>query len=95
MDSIFMKGKKVPSDVFTGTAYANMLLPNKDNVYNCHVYDVVFEAGARNNWHKHPGGHILLATAGKGYYQERGKAGRLLQKSDFTHIGISPNTEEI
>jgi quercetin dioxygenase-like cupin family protein len=70
---IFQKGQKAAAAVFTGTAYVNMLLLDKDNVYNCHVYDVVFEAGARNNWHKHPGGHILLVTAEKGYYQERGK----------------------
>jgi quercetin dioxygenase-like cupin family protein len=112
-NTIFPKGEKAAAAVFTGQAYINMLLPDKDSVYNCQVYDVVFEAGARNNWHKHPGGQILLATAGKGYYQERGEAARVLRKgdvvaippdvehwhgaapdSDFTHIGISPNTHK-
>jgi quercetin dioxygenase-like cupin family protein len=90
-----------------------MLVPDKDNLYTCQVYDVAFEAGARNHWHKHPGGQILLVTAGKGYYQERGKSSRRLRPgdtvaippgvehwhgaardSDFTHIGISPNTQK-
>ncbi|MDR1903301.1 MAG: cupin domain-containing protein [Treponema sp.] len=112
-NSIFPKGEKASAAVFTGTAYVNMLVPDKDSVYNCQVYDVVFEAGARNNWHKHPGGQLLLVTAGKGYYQERGKEARLLRPSDvvaippgvehwhgaapdseFTHIGISPNTQK-
>jgi len=31
-------------------------------------------AGARNNWHKHHGGQLLLVTDGKGYYQEKGNA---------------------
>jgi quercetin dioxygenase-like cupin family protein len=112
MGSIFLKGNKVAAH-FTGTAYVSMLVKDTDGVYNCQVYDVVFEAGARNDWHKHPGGQILLVTAGKGYYQERGKPARVLHygdvveippdvehwhgaapDSDFTHIGISPNTQK-
>ena len=111
--SIFPRGDNAPQTVFTGTAYLNMLIADNDNQYNCQVYDVVFEAGARNNWHSHPGGQILLVTAGKGYYQERGKSARFLQMGDvvaippnvehwhgaapdseFTHIGISPNTQK-
>ena len=112
MEPIFPKGAKAPETVFTGTAYVNMLVPDIDNIFNCQVYDVVFEAGGRNNWHKHPGGQILIATNGKGWYQERGKAAQFLQKGDvvaippdvehwhgaaadseFTHIGISTNTQ--
>ena len=113
MEPIFPKGQKASETVFTGSAFVNMLVPDTDNIYNCQVYDVVFEAGARNNWHKHPGGQILLVTAGKGYYQERGKPAQLLHNGDvvqippdvehwhgaasdseFTHIGISPNTQK-
>jgi quercetin dioxygenase-like cupin family protein len=90
-NNIFPKGEKAVGAVFTGTAYVNMLIPDKDNVYNCQVYDVVFEAGARNHWHKHPGGQLLLVTAGKGYYQERGKPARVLQKGDV--VTIPPNVE--
>ena len=42
----------------------------------------MFDAGARTNWHKHPGGQVLLVTEGKGYYQERGGQIRLMQKGD-------------
>ena len=113
MEPIFSKGAKASETVFTGTAFVNLLVPDSNNIYNCQVYDVVFEAGARNNWHSHPGGLILLVTAGKGYYQERGKSAQFLQMGDvvtippdvehwhgavpdseFTHIGISPNTQK-
>jgi hypothetical protein len=83
---IFPKGKKAAA-IFTGTAFVNMLIADTDKEYNCQVYDVVFEAGARNNWHKHPGGQILLVTDGKGYYQERGKAARFLQKGTAVLLG--------
>jgi quercetin dioxygenase-like cupin family protein len=89
--TLFQKGEKASPGFFTGTAFVNMLVPDKDSVYNCQVYDVVFEAGARNNWHKHPGGQILLATAGKGYYQERGKPARLLHQGDV--VQIPPDVE--
>ena len=113
MEPIFPRGAKAPETVFTGTAFTNMLVPDTNGIYDLQVYDVVFEAGARNNWHSHPGGQILLVTAGKGYYQERGKTAQLLQigdvveippnvehwhgsapDSEFTHIGISPNTQK-
>jgi quercetin dioxygenase-like cupin family protein len=104
-EGIFPKGEKAAAAVFTGQAYVNLLLPDKDNVYNCQIYDVVFEAGRGTTGTNTP--------AGKGYYQERGKPAQSLQKgdvvaippevepwhgaaqdSDFTHIGISPNTQK-
>jgi quercetin dioxygenase-like cupin family protein len=110
--AIFPKGKKVETN-FTGAAFVNMLVTDDKNVFNSQVYDVVFEAGTRNFWHSHPGGQILLVTAGRGYYQERGKSARQLKKGDvveilpniehwhgaapdseFTHIGISTNTQK-
>jgi len=91
MEPIFSKGAKAPETIFTGTAYLNMLVPDTEKVYDCQVYDVVFEAGARNNWHSHPGGQILLVTDGKGWYQERGKPARFLQKGDV--VAIPPDVE--
>lgn len=69
---IFPKGEKIASDHFIGTAWLSMLVPD-DGTYHCPIYNVTFEPGARNNWHKHPGGQILLVTGGRGYYQEEGK----------------------
>jgi len=81
----FPKGEKAPADYFTGTAWVQLLVPN-DPVLNCQTANVVFESGARNNWHTHPGGQILLATDGIGYYQEKGKPIQLLRKGDVVRI---------
>jgi quercetin dioxygenase-like cupin family protein len=51
----------------------------------------VFEPGARNNWHTHPGGQILLITDGLGYYQEKSKPIQLLHKGDV--VNILPDVE--
>lgn len=82
---IFPKGTKASMN-FTGTAFVNMLVPDTEAIYDCQVYDVVFEAGCRNDWHIHEGGQLLLCIDGKGYYQERGKPSRRLQKSDIVEI---------
>jgi quercetin dioxygenase-like cupin family protein len=51
------------------------------------IGNVTFEPGCRNNWHiHHKGGQILLCTAGRGYYQEWGKAPQELQAGDVVNI---------
>lgn len=97
---IFPKGEKAPADYFTGTAWVQLLVPN-DPALNCQIGNVVFEPRARNNWHTHPGGQILLATEGIGYYQEKGKPIQLLCKGDVVNIppdiehwhGAAPDSE--
>ena len=97
---IFPKGEKAPADYFTGTAWIKILVPN-DPALNCQVGNVVFEPGARNNWHRHPGGQVLLVTDGTGYYQEKDKPIQLLRKGDVVNIlpdvvhwhGASPGSE--
>jgi quercetin dioxygenase-like cupin family protein len=84
-NAIFPKGDKAPSDYFTGTAWVRMLVPN-DNTFNCQLANVVFEPGARNHWHTHPGGQILIVTDGKGYYQEKGKPIQQIRKGDVICI---------
>lgn len=89
MTKIFEKGPRCEEN-FVGNAYINYL--NSGDVYNCKVYDVYFEAGARNNWHIHKGnGQILLCTDGIGYYQEKGKTARCLKKGDV--VEVPPNVE--
>jgi quercetin dioxygenase-like cupin family protein len=96
---MFAKGEKASSSVFTGTAWVNLLVPDADGIYGCQVYDVVFEPGARNHWHSHPGGQLLLVTQGEGFYQERGKPARRLREGDVVLIppdmahwhGAAPN----
>ena len=88
-DELFSDGQKGSEQIFTGNVWVKMLVTDNDNVYNTQVYNVMFEAGARTNWHSHPGGQILLVTSGTGYYQEKGKSARLLQKGDI--VEIPPN----
>lgn len=89
-DGIFPKGDKAPADYFTGIAWIKPLLPD-DRTFNTVIGNVIFEPGARNNWHTHPGGQILIATDGVGYYQEKGKPIQLLHKGDV--ITIPPDLE--
>lgn len=74
-----------PSDYFTGTAWVKPLVP-AGTAADCVVSDVTFEPGARNNWHTHPNGQILVVTAGTGYYQEKGKPIQLLHPGDAVDI---------
>ena len=98
--AIFPKGDKAPAEYFTGNVWVQLLVPN-DDTYNCQIGNVTFEPGARNNWHTHPGGQILLATDGIGYYQEKGKPIQMLRKGDVVKIlpdlvhwhGASPDSE--
>lgn len=98
--TFFPKGEKASSGYFTGTAWVLPLVPD-DNNLNVMVSSVVFEPGARNHWHTHPGGQVLVVTNGTGYYQEKGKSARLLQKGDVVSIlpgvehwhGASPESE--
>ncbi|MDR2367218.1 MAG: cupin domain-containing protein [Deltaproteobacteria bacterium] len=84
--SIFKLGTKASTARFTGPAFVNTLVSDPGGVYNLAVHDVKFEPGARNNWHSHPQGQILLCTGGVGYYQERGKPPRRLEKGDVVEI---------
>lgn len=85
--SAFPTGDKLPemfSQYFIGQAYLAPLTQNKD--LNCPISNVTFEPGCRNNWHSHTGGQILVAAGGKGYYQARGEAARLLLPGDVVEI---------
>jgi len=84
-NNIFPKGEKAPADYFTGTAWIQLLVPN-DASLDCQVANVLFEPGARNNWHTHGGGQILIITNGIGYYQEKGKPKLLIRKGDVVKI---------
>ena len=86
INSVFPKGENGPTDYFTGTTWVNMLVIDNNNVYDTQAYDVRFEPEARTFWHSHPGGQLLFVTNGKGYYQEKGKPARLLQKGDVVEI---------
>src|SRR4051812_15793896 len=88
--SIFPKGEGADPKYFTGKAWVKSLVSN-DDTFNTVISNVVFEPGARNNWHTHPGGQILIATEGTGHYQEKGKPIQTLNKGDV--VKIAPDVE--
>jgi quercetin dioxygenase-like cupin family protein len=79
--SVFPKGAKIMNDNFKGTAYLKMIM-DADSLNPTSVGSVTFEPGARTKWHMHPGGQILLAIDGVGYYQEKGQPKKILRKGD-------------
>ena len=70
---------------FSGTAWLKMLL-KPDEITNCAIGDVIFEAGVRNNWHTHPSNQILIVTEGVGYYQEEGSPIREIKLGEVVNI---------
>lgn len=82
---IFPKGEIAPSDYFTGTAWIKTLV-GKDDTLTTIISNVVFEPGARNYWHTHPAGQILICTEGIGFYQEKGKPVQTLRAGDVVKI---------
>ncbi len=64
-NTIFQKGERANADYFLGTVWVKNLVPADDKLNN-RCCQCCFEAGARNNWHTHAGGQILIATEGTG-----------------------------
>jgi quercetin dioxygenase-like cupin family protein len=73
-----------PAEYFTGAAWIDALM-GKGNI-PCNVARVTFEPGARNYWHTHPAGQVLVVTAGKGYVQKRGEPIQLILPGDAVTI---------
>ena len=78
-------GAGIANDHFTWTAWLQMLVPD-DSTFHCPIGNVTFEPGARNGWHTHPGGQVLLVTGGRGYYQEEKKKAQVIRKGDVVRI---------
>lgn len=97
---IFSKGDLVMNDYFTGNTWLTMLVTNRET-FDLTIGNVLFEPGARNNWHSHPGGQILIGIKGKGYYQEKGKPIQVVNAGDVVEIfpdvvhwhGAAPDSE--
>lgn len=95
----FPKGEKAPNVNHVGNVWLYEL-SEPDSVFNYSISVATFDPGARLNWHKHPGGQILLITDGVGYYQDMGKPKQILRKGDVVKClpgvphwhGASPET---
>lgn len=78
-------GEKLSSNPnFTGEVWLAPLSEQKE--LNVPMANVTFEPGCRNSWHSHKAGQLLIATAGIGYYQEKGQPARRLFPGDIVEI---------
>lgn len=78
-------GEKIsPNPHFTGEVWLAPLSEHRE--LNVPMFNVTFAPGCRNSWHSHKGGQILIATAGIGYYQEKGQPARRLFPGDIVEI---------
>ncbi len=86
----FPKGEKSPNVHHVGDVWLNEVSA-ADSTFTYNVTQAVFAAGARLDWHKHPGGQVLLITEGKGYYQERGKLRQVVRRGEV--VKCQPDVE--
>ena len=78
-------GEKIsPNPNFTGEVWLAPMSEHPE--LNVPMFNVTFAPGCRNSWHSHKGGQILIATAGIGYYQEKGEPARRLFPGDIVEI---------
>lgn len=82
--TIFPLGQKA-EQYFVGDAYLQMVFTDPTPL-NTAIGNVTFAPGARNHWHSHRAGQVLLVTGGEGWYQEEGKAARPLKTGDVVNI---------
>lgn len=86
----FEKGELITNSNFTGTVWLNYLAET-DSIHNVNIGSVTFAPGTRTNWHYHKGGQILLVTAGRGLYQEKGKPVEIIETGEV--VKCPPNIE--
>ena len=62
------KWQDAPAEHFTGRVWFGPLtpVPTPDDI---NVLEVLFEPGARTDWHSHPGGQALYVVTGSGRVQ--------------------------
>lgn len=83
-------GEKIsPNPNFTGEVWLAPLSEHRE--LNVPMFNVTFAPGCRNSWHSHKGGQLLIATAGIGYYQEKGQPAHRLFPGDI--VEIAPDVE--
>jgi quercetin dioxygenase-like cupin family protein len=89
-DTVFPKGELSPAKNHTGNIWLNELSIG-DSTFDPSIAMATYDAGAKLDWHVHPGGQVLLITQGTGFYQERGKPIRIVHKGDV--IKCAPGVE--
>jgi quercetin dioxygenase-like cupin family protein len=89
-NTIFTKDGK-PLEVRTTPMNTLIELNKADSIFKFNIAVANFPAGKKLDWHYHPDGQILVYTDGIGYYQERGKPKRVVQKGEV--IKCMPGVE--
>lgn len=87
--TIFPLGNKINAN-FIGDAYLQFVFTDPTPL-NAPIGNVTFAPDARNNWHSHKIGQVLLAAGGESWYQEEGKTAQMLKTGDV--VKIAPNVE--
>ena len=80
-DPIFPRGELSTAKNHTGDIWLNELNVG-DSTFDPSIAVATYDAGAKLDWHIHPGGQVLLISEGTGFYQERGKQIRVVHKGD-------------
>jgi len=81
-DSTIYTKDGVPLEVRSTGNNTLVELSRADSIFNFNVAVAKFPPGKKLDWHYHPGGQILIITEGVGYYQERGKPKRVVNKGE-------------
>jgi quercetin dioxygenase-like cupin family protein len=83
------RGDKGSPNYFTGTVWIKEVANQATPGYS--VYKVVFDKGARTNWHTHPNKQVIVIVDGSGYLKEKNKPVRTLQRGDVVDVagGVS------
>src|SRR3974377_263878 len=89
-DSGFPKSELSSAKNHTGNIWLSELNVG-DATFDPSIAMATYDAGAKLDWHVHPGGQVLLIPDGTGSYQERGKPGRIVHKGDV--IKSAPGVE--
>ena len=89
-DGSFAHGELSTAKNHRGDIWLNELSAG-DSVIDAGVAVATYAPGAVLDWHAHPGGQVLVITDGGGFYQERGKPGRVVHKGDV--IRSEPGVE--
>ena len=75
---------RASADYFTGEVWIDFLVKNEN--IKCNVGKVTFSPAARNYWHTHPAGQVLIVAEGKGYVQKRGEPIQMILPGDVVII---------
>ena len=87
MKVIHARAKDSPSEIrsatFTGTVWADTVMPTTDNVA---LNNVFFAPGGHTHWHTHEYGQVLHVLGGQGWVCKEGEAAQVIRTGDMVWI---------